>query len=71
MIGKLSPEDRVMDYKTERENIYEKRDKILGYPIAESDLFSVTGEGVGGSFRSFRNKFGYYKGADIFYFFNF
>ncbi len=57
--------ESMMDYHTERENVFEKRDKILGYPIATSDLFSVSGEGVGGSFRGFRSEFGYYKKNQI------
>lgn len=52
---------RLMDYYTERESQWEKRDKIMGYPIPNSDVFSMTGEGIGGTFRGFRAEYGHYR----------
>ena len=51
----------MMDYYTENEGIYNKKEKYLGIPFPNSDLFSVSGEGVGGSFRPYRSEFGQYR----------
>lgn len=54
-------ENTIMDYTTEMEKMFTKRDKVLGYPIPNNDVFSLSGELVGGSFRSYRSEYGHYR----------
>ena len=58
-------EASMMDYYTENESPYERRDNVLGYPIANSDYFSLTGEALGGSFRAFRREYGHYRKNEV------
>ena len=57
-------EGSVMDYHTENENTFEVRDLYLGFPVPDNDIFNVSGEVVGGSFRAFRSSYGYYRKND-------
>jgi len=50
----------IMDYRVENEKSYEKRDRILGIPLPNNDVFTLTGEAMGGSFRAYRSEFGHY-----------
>lgn len=45
-----SEEDK-LDYTLEKDNIYTQRNKYLPIPFSSADMFAVTGEGLGGSFR--------------------
>lgn len=54
-----------MDYLTENETTFEKRDRILGIPLPNNDIFSLTGEALGGTFRAFRSDFGHYMCSEI------
>lgn len=56
-----SSEMAMMDYFTENESIYEKRDNILAVPLPNNDIYNVTGEALGGAFRPFRPEFGHYR----------
>lgn len=53
-------DDRKGDYTVERETSFSKRDYLLGIPFASYDNFSVSGEGVGGSFRGHKQSLGVY-----------
>jgi hypothetical protein len=53
-----SNENAVRDYYTEKETPYNKRDNFLGIPFNNADVFSVSGEGVGGGFRLYHDKVG-------------
>jgi hypothetical protein len=50
----------LMDYYTENDNMYEKRDKYLGVPLPNNDIYSLSGEAIGGSFKAYRSDFGHY-----------
>ncbi len=51
-------DNTIEDYFTEKETPYNKRDNFLGIPFNNSDVFSVSGEGVGGGFRLYHDKVG-------------
>jgi YD repeat-containing protein len=51
----------MMDYFSENDSPFEKRDNILGYPLPNNDIYSVSGEGTNGAFRPFRSEFGTYR----------
>lgn len=44
-------DDDIMDYYSEGQDIFNKRDKWLSIPFSNADNFSVTGEGLAGGFR--------------------
>jgi YD repeat-containing protein len=50
----------ITDSYSEIENVYEKKDRYLAIPFANYDVFNMTGEGMGGSFRGFRTDFGHF-----------
>ncbi len=53
--------DKVInDYMTERGSEFTQRDLFLGIPYNNYDLFSVSTQGIGGSFRWHKEKGGYY-----------
>ena len=54
-------EDAMMDYFTENEKPFEKRDNMIGYPIPNNDVYTLTGEALGGTFRPFRSDYGHYR----------
>lgn len=49
---------KIMDYYTERAEVYDKQDLFLGLPIHTPDIYSVTGEGLSGGFRAFLDVMG-------------
>ncbi len=51
-------EGSVMDYYVEKESPYSKRDFYLPIPFQNYDMFSVSGEGLGGSFRLHKKNVG-------------
>ncbi|GAL85639.1 hypothetical protein MYP_2868 [Sporocytophaga myxococcoides] len=57
----LANNTSMMDYSTENEKMFEKRDKFLSIPLPNNDIYSVTGEALGGTFRPFRAEFGHYR----------
>lgn len=59
--GALGDENAMMDYFTENEVVYDKQEKNLGIPFPNNDVFSMTGESMGGTFRAFRADFGHYR----------
>ena len=50
---------RMMDYAAEKESMYNKRDLYLSIPQSAPDQFSVTGEGIGGTFRLYNKNVGH------------
>ncbi len=51
--GEVDPNDsnKALDYYSEQEAPYSKRDLFLSVPFSNVDNYSLTGEGLGGSFR--------------------
>jgi hypothetical protein len=50
-----------MDYHTEKDNPYDKRDYYIGIPFSNADNFMMTGEGIGGGFRLYNKTTGNFK----------
>ena len=50
---------RQMDYAVEKESMYNKRDLFLSIPQSAPDLYSVSGEGLGGAFRMYNRNVGH------------
>lgn len=63
--GAIAHPEAMMDYFTEKEKMFEKRDRVLGIPFPNNDLFSVSGEALGGTFRPHRNEFGHYRKNEV------
>lgn len=59
-LGNYSDDDILSDYHVEKGGAYTKRDYHLGIPFSDPDVFSLTGEGLGGSFRYWNNNVGHY-----------
>lgn len=57
----LADENAIMDYYTENEKMYEKREVMIGMPQANYDNFNLSGEAMGGSFRAYRTDYGHYR----------
>ncbi|UTW66273.1 hypothetical protein KFE94_07255 [bacterium SCSIO 12643] len=55
----------LMDYTMEMESHLEKNDEVLGYPLANADNYSLSGEAFGGSFEAVRGDFGYFRPNEI------
>jgi len=51
----------LMDYFVEKETIYNKRDKYIGIPFSNYDVFHVSGEGISGGFRAYPSQYGHYR----------
>lgn len=58
-------EESMKDYYVEKSSEFSSRDKFIGMPFHNSDLFSVTGEGIGGSFHYVPLQQGVYSPAPI------
>lgn len=56
----------IMDYTTENEKPFVKRDNMIGYPLPNNDIYTLSGEALGGSFRSFRGDYGHYKKNEVY-----
>ncbi len=54
-------DNKLMDYYIEKDDPYNKRDYFIGIPFSSPDYFSVTGEGLNGTFRAFPNKYGHFR----------
>jgi hypothetical protein len=46
-----SEEEAMMDYYTEKDSPFNKRDRYMSIPFSNADMYSVTGEGMSGGFR--------------------
>lgn len=51
-------EDVLLDYNKEKDGVFVKEQKVLPVPVHTFDLFNITGEGVSGQCRVFRNDIG-------------
>ncbi|MFL5763622.1 MAG: hypothetical protein ACJ77K_06740 [Bacteroidia bacterium] len=51
----------VMDYHTERDALYNKRDRYMAIPFSSPDIYSVSGEGMGGAFRLYNRTIGHFR----------
>jgi hypothetical protein len=60
MYSANAPTYGIMDYHIDRENPYDKQDLFLGTPFNDADNFSITGEGIGGSFRLYNTNLGHF-----------
>lgn len=51
----------LMDFNREKETVYREKPAVpnIGVPSYTYDVFSISGEGTGGSFRAYRNDIGY------------
>ncbi|MBN4081585.1 hypothetical protein JYU23_00485 [bacterium AH-315-C07] len=54
-------EEDIMDYYSEKDMPFTKRNRYLAIPFSNADEFSVTGEGVGGGFRLFSKRAGHFR----------
>ncbi|UII30386.1 hypothetical protein LVD17_19020 [Fulvivirga ulvae] len=61
MYSDRAGEEAVMDYYTEKETPYNKKDVFLGIPFNSADNYMVTGEGLGGGFRLYHKEIGQFK----------
>ncbi|HYF68642.1 MAG TPA: hypothetical protein VD884_10920 [Ohtaekwangia sp.] len=57
--------DDLMDFHTEKETPYNKRDVFLGVPFNDADNFTVSGEGIGGGFRFYNKRGGHFNHRKI------
>jgi hypothetical protein len=55
---KVTPGKDAMDYGVEKQSVYTRRDHYLSIPFQNTDVFNVSGEGIGGSFKLFNKKVG-------------
>lgn len=53
--------DDLMDYAVEKESYFDKRDKYLGIPFSEADIFSLAGQGLQGGFRAHHKHIGHFR----------
>ncbi|MDP2387573.1 MAG: hypothetical protein Q8M29_14445 [Bacteroidota bacterium] len=51
----------VMDYLLEKEATFNKRDRYMSIPFSNADMYSVSGEGMGGGFRLHSKNAGYFR----------
>ncbi len=59
--GNVNNNEHVMDYYIEKDLPYQKRDKFLAIPFSNADNFTVSGEGLTGSFRLHNKKPGHFR----------
>lgn len=55
-----TPEDVALDYYVEKDYPFQVRNTFIGMPFNSADVFQVSGEGMGGSFRAFAAQIGEY-----------
>lgn len=58
-LANAGEKDDIMDYYSEKETPYVKRDRYLAIPFSNADNFLVTGEGISGGFRLYNKKPGH------------
>ncbi|MBS1914304.1 MAG: hypothetical protein JST22_20105 [Bacteroidetes bacterium] len=61
--GNITGGGDAMDYYVEKEEAFNKRDRVLGIPFANADQFMVSGEGIGGGFRLYNRGVGQFRPA--------
>lgn len=55
----------MLDFNRLNDGIYTPSSPAISIPLYTYDIFSITGEGTGGSFRAYRNDVGYVRDANI------
>lgn len=55
----------LMDFNRINDGVYTRSSPAIAVPVYTYDVFSVTGEGTGGSFRAYRGDLGYVKDATV------
>ena len=63
--SEVNDEETVMDYFTEKDYPFNKRNRYLGIPFSNADMYSVSGEGVGGSFRVYNKNTGTFRVNEV------
>jgi hypothetical protein len=51
----------LMDYTVEKQDVYNMRDNYLPIPHSAADMFTVVGEGIGGTFRAYSSRIGHFR----------
>ena len=54
-------EDALMDFNRLNDGVYTSKTPVISIPVYTYDVFNITGEGTGGSFRGYRGNVGYVK----------
>lgn len=54
-------EDALMDFNRVNDRVYSTKTPIISAPVLTYDVFNISGEGTGGSFRGYRGSVGYVK----------
>lgn len=52
-------QDALLDFNRIQDGVYTRTSPIIGMPTYTYDIFNISGEGVGGSFRAYRADLGY------------
>ncbi len=60
MYGSGAKKHDVMDYQVEKSSMYNKKDRYLGIPFNNADIYAVTGEGISGGFRLYHKNAGHF-----------
>ncbi len=66
MYYELGNEDknRLLDFNRLNDGVYAYKTPVISVPVYTYDVFSINGEGTGGSFRGFRGNMGYMRDHD-------
>lgn len=51
--------ENLLDFNREKDGLLEPHKRYLANPVLTHDVYSVTGQGIGGSFRSYRSDYGF------------
>jgi hypothetical protein len=55
----------VMDFNRLNDRVYNTKVPVVSLPVYTYDVFTINGEGTGGSFRGYRGSVGYVKDAEV------
>lgn len=55
----------MLDFNRVNDGVYTPNSPAIAMPVYTYDIFSITGEGTGGSFRAYRGDIGYMRDADV------
>lgn len=58
---KATDEDALMDFNRINDIPYQEVNPVMAFPVYTYDVFTISGEGTGGSFRGYRSDIGYVK----------
>jgi hypothetical protein len=60
-----SDKDALMDFNRINDIPYQEANPVMAFPVYTYDVFSISGEGTGGSFRGYRSDIGYVKDQEV------